>query len=293
MAKFRIVPHNRLQEWVAEEKGYFSDEGLDYEFVQDVDFRAAGAQPAVDGGPDQVLYGAFDSMRQGRQCEVSGACHWAINAAAAEEHGRMWGKAYAVAPGGIYVPPESEVKRAEDLAGVDIGVGLRSGSHFATVQALEGILAPDQVKLRFVGIPNDRLRLLLDRQLPAGNLFGPASYVVEQQGFRKVVDSTFIVAFLVTGDASPEDVERYVRALERAQRDIDLEPHLYKHYYLRELPPEFHSMIDVRTFGLGERIVVEPYTREAFEATYKWVAGSGILPLEPLAETTYKEAVLA
>jgi hypothetical protein len=32
MSKFKIEPHFRLQEWVAEEKGYFRDEGLDYEF---------------------------------------------------------------------------------------------------------------------------------------------------------------------------------------------------------------------------------------------------------------------
>ena len=32
MAKFIIEPHFRLQEWIAEEKGYFRDEGLDYEF---------------------------------------------------------------------------------------------------------------------------------------------------------------------------------------------------------------------------------------------------------------------
>ena len=32
MAKFLIEPHFRLQEWVAEEKGYFRAEGLDYEF---------------------------------------------------------------------------------------------------------------------------------------------------------------------------------------------------------------------------------------------------------------------
>ena len=29
--KFIIEPHFRLQEWVAEEKGYFKDEGLDYD----------------------------------------------------------------------------------------------------------------------------------------------------------------------------------------------------------------------------------------------------------------------
>ena len=30
--KFIIEPHFRLQEWIAEEKGYFKDEGLDYVF---------------------------------------------------------------------------------------------------------------------------------------------------------------------------------------------------------------------------------------------------------------------
>ena len=32
MANFIIEPHFRLHEWVAEEKGYFRAEGLDYEF---------------------------------------------------------------------------------------------------------------------------------------------------------------------------------------------------------------------------------------------------------------------
>ena len=32
MSKFVISPHFRLQEWVAEEKGYFKAEGLAYEF---------------------------------------------------------------------------------------------------------------------------------------------------------------------------------------------------------------------------------------------------------------------
>jgi hypothetical protein len=32
--KFVVEPHFRLQEWVAEEKGYFKDEGLDYVFSE-------------------------------------------------------------------------------------------------------------------------------------------------------------------------------------------------------------------------------------------------------------------
>jgi hypothetical protein len=32
MSRFVIEPHFRLQEWVAEEKDYFRDEALEYEF---------------------------------------------------------------------------------------------------------------------------------------------------------------------------------------------------------------------------------------------------------------------
>jgi len=42
MGKFRIEPHGRLQEWVAEEKGYFRDEGLDYEFLMSYATQASG-----------------------------------------------------------------------------------------------------------------------------------------------------------------------------------------------------------------------------------------------------------
>ena len=292
MSTFRIVPHARLQEWVAEERGYFTEAGLDYEFVTIPEFRDLGGRPSADGGPDEVLYGAFDSMRAGRACEVSGACHWAINAVSASGHGRMWGRAYSVAPGGIFVGPNSRVRRPEDLATVEIGVGLNSGSHYSTLQSLEGTIAPADVRLRFTGAPLDRLDQMLNGELEAANLFGPPMYVLEQHGFRKVVDTTFMVAFLVSGDAGADEVERYVSALLRAQRDIDLEPQRYKHYYLRELPEHLHPIVDVRSFGLGERIVAEPYTRSVFDRTQRWMIDVGVLPVDPLGLRSYEEAVL-
>ena len=75
---------------------------------------------------------------------MSCACHWATNAAASERAGQLVTTAYSVAPCAIVVPPESPIRRPEDLAGVPIGVGYHSGSHFATVQALEAVLAPDE-----------------------------------------------------------------------------------------------------------------------------------------------------
>ena len=64
----KIMPHGRLQEWVAQEKGY-----------------GAGRDGA----------------------DVSCACHWATAAAASERAGQLVTAAYSVAPCAIVVPPDS------------------------------------------------------------------------------------------------------------------------------------------------------------------------------------------
>src|SRR5436190_20142641 len=129
MSVFQILPHNRLQEWVAEEKGYFADEGLEYEFVAPGDgvhsvWRRASVQPA----DANVTVGAFESMQAGRACDVSSACHWAVNQAAAASRGKMWGHAYSVVPSAILVAADSPLRTPDDLADVEIGVGYHSGS---------------------------------------------------------------------------------------------------------------------------------------------------------------------
>lgn len=291
MGKLRIQTHGRLQEWVAEEKGYFAAEGLDYEFI---DNTLMNKPVAVRNATDVSEYrsGAFETMEAGNACEVGSACHWAVNMAAASSHGRMWGHAYSVAPSGIYVAPDSGIMKPSDLAGVPIGVGYHSGSHFSALAALQKILEPDEIDLVYKGGPQDRLKLLLGGSLEAANMFGIPMYVLEQKGFRKVVDTTFMIGFLVERDADPEDLAKYFRALQRAQRDIDAEPERYKHYFLKELPEEYHSDVEVQGFGVGERIVFEPYTREVFESTYRWMEEQALFSDAEVGKATYEEAVL-
>ncbi|HET9318257.1 MAG TPA: hypothetical protein VFO27_00735, partial [Bryobacteraceae bacterium] len=115
--------------------------------------------------------------------------------------------------------------------------------------------------------------------------------ILEQQGFRKIVDTTFMIGFLIHGDADMEDIERYFRALRRAQQDIDEAPELYKHYFLRELPAKYHELVDVAAMGPGERIVFEPYTQEVFEKTHRWMESWNLFP-EGQGEAAYDVAVV-
>jgi NitT/TauT family transport system substrate-binding protein len=295
MMLFRIQPHSRLQEWVAEEKGYFRDAGLEYEFVSS--FASSGLSTSTvrkaEDAPVEVRRGAFEDMAAGRACDVSSACHWAVNAAASGNSGRMWGHAYSMCVSGIMVPPESSVRGPEDLAGCDVGVGYHSGSHYSAIQAMESFLARDQITLKFVGAPNDRVRLMLDRKMPAANVFGAQYYLLEQEGFRKILDTTFMMGFLISAEPAVDDLEKYFAALRRAQADIDLEAEKYKHYWLREMPDDLRALADPRRFGPGERIVFEPYTREMFEATHKWMIGWDLFTPEQAESAKYEEAVLA
>ena len=289
----KIMPHGRLQEWVAEEKGYFAAEGLEYSFVITGDYGVGAASIRRDGG-GEIRSGAFETFGAGRDgADVSCACHWATSTAASERSGQLVTTAYSVAPCAVVVPPESPVRRPEDLAGVPVGVGYHSGSHFAAVQALEPVLPPGELRLTFQGPPNERLDALLERQVPADVAWGVPLYIAEAFGFRKVLDATFMIGFLVTGsDATRADVDKYLAALRRAQMDIDMHPEQFKHYHLRSVPEKYRERVDVRAFGTGERIVFLPYTREVFTETRQWIESHQLFD-GAVAQAGYDEAALA
>ena len=292
MGKFRIQSHGRLQEWVAEEKGYFRAEGLDYEFlVKPIATWSAHVQ-VVETARPEIQRGAFESIEGGRGCDLSAACHWTVNMAASAGHGKMWGGCYSVSPSGVFVPPDSPIKKPQDLALIPVTVGYHSGSHYSTLQYLEEFLKRDEIKLNFAGLLLDRLALLVDRKVAAASLFGAPFYVAEQLGFRKIVDTTFMIGHLIAPDANQSDVERFFRALRRSQREIDMAPEVYKRYFLNELPERYHGMVDVRMFGPGERLVFEAYPKEVFERTRKWIDSWNLFPPEQAGSREYEMSIL-
>ena len=286
MSKFVVAPHFRLHEWVAEEKGYFAAEGLDYEFRETMDSSSGsghhignkvGAYQTLEAGPHLQCQRRLPLDHERRRLERprQALCR------------RLFGVA-----GGVFVPPESPIKTPADLAGVPISVGYQSGSHYATIQGLDQYLKPDQIKLSFNdGLLFSRMELLIDRKVPAASLFSGPYYFLEQLGFRKVIDTTFMMASMVTGTPDPEDVRKYFRALRRAQRDIDLRPELFTHYYKREFPVRFHAQMDTRRWGPGERLVFEPYSKQTFEESFEWIEQHGIFPRSEMGSGNYEASI--
>jgi hypothetical protein len=286
MAAFVIAPHMRLQEWVAEEKGYFVEAGLEYEFREQLNSK--------DGKFHDLgnKVGAYQTFEQGRTSDVSCACHWTVNVAASAGHGKLYRDAYSIAPAGVFVSPDSPIKNPQDLRGVPISVGYQSGSHYSTIQALEQYMAPAEITLSFAdGLLFKRMELLIDGKVPAASLFSGPYYFAEQLGFRKVIDTTFMMASMITGDANPQDIAKYFSALRKAQRDIDLRPDRYTHHYKNEFPTRFHAQMDTRRWGPGERIVFEPYSKEVFEESFEWIAQRDIFPEGQMGTGSYENSV--
>ena len=287
MGKFIVEPHFRLQEWVAEEKGYFRDEGLDYEFRELI--RSSEGQHHNRGGR-----GAFQSIEQGREANVSCACHWTVNVAASNGHTKLYSDLYSIAPSGIFVPADSKVRTPADLVQVPISVGFQSGSHYSTIQALEQYMPATNIQLVFEdGMLFSRMERLIEGKSEAAALFSGPYYFAEQLGFRKIIDTTFMIAAMIKGSPDPEDVRRYFRALRSAQRDIDLRPELYTHYYKNEFPDRFHAMMDTRRWGPGERIVFEPYSKEVFEESFEWIAEHNIFAEGGMGTGEYDRATVS
>jgi NitT/TauT family transport system substrate-binding protein len=287
MGKFTIQPHGRLQEWIADAKGYFRDEGLDYEFRHG---PSAVSEKKLDpsGAVAEIRSGAFESYQhaggnKGVKSDISCACHWTVNQASAQQIGKMWGKSYVVTPGGIMVPPDSPIMKPEDLAGRDIAVGYHSGSHFTSIQALEAFLPAEQIKLKFVGSIWARVDAGVDRDVPATSVWGLTFQVLEQLGFRRIIDTSFMIGFMFPHNVDETEVERYMNGMRRAQMDLDIEPERYKHYYLNEIPDRYKSRVDVRRFSSGERIVFLPYTEATYARTQAWLHDRHLFDEKPPA----------
>jgi len=86
MAKFIIQPHGRLNDWVAEEKGYFTAEGLDYELNVEGSRKNTPRLSAVDLPTplEDHRFGAYERYAEGHgrkgegAGDVSCACHWTV-----------------------------------------------------------------------------------------------------------------------------------------------------------------------------------------------------------------------
>ena len=257
----KIAPKGMgLNDFVAQQEGYFAAAGLDVEFDWKT-FR--GTQSSWKdlpyfGRPQDKIFAEGQEV-------IQGACVWGSICNASAGMGRFVADAYGVSPWAIFVRPDSAIRRPEDLKDVPIAVGMRAGSHFNVPYRLEKYLPLEHIKTVNTGGFGARLKALLAREVEAASLLPPQIAMAEQLGLRKIMEDTFHTLWWVPESSPAEVVLGYLRALDRAEQALQANLPKYLPLWEYAVPPEFEThQWDFSRFGRGERFVYEAIPREEF-----------------------------
>jgi NitT/TauT family transport system substrate-binding protein len=275
LTRVKIAPKGMgLNDFVAFEEGFFAAEGLDVE----LDWKTfRGTQSSwkdlkyLDRPQDQPY-------TQSREDVIQGACMWGTICNASAGMGRVVPDAYGLSPWGIYVRPDSSIRKPEDLKDVPVSVGLRAGSHFNVPYRLEKYLPLASIKTVNTGGFGARLKALLDGEVEAASLLPPQIAMADQLGLRCVIADTFKTLWWVPDAASAQTVRAYLNALERAEKAMDANLAKYLPLWKHAVPAEFQNTHawDFSNFGRGERFVRGMLPRAEFNEIVAMVERWGL-----------------
>lgn len=261
-----------LNDFVAQQEGFFAVEGLDVTLDWKV-FR--GTQSSWKdlnyfGRPQDTPYA------EGRDV-IQGACAWGSICNASAGMGRFVPDAYGDSPWAIFVRSDSTIRTPQDLKDVPVAVGLRAGSHFNVPYRLEKYLPLENIKIVNTGGFGARLQALLNGEVDAASLLPPQIAMADQLGLRKIIEDRFHTLWWVPESADPETVGAYLRALDRAEKAMDADLKRYLPLWDLAVPQEFKNRTwDYSKFGRGERFVYKPIPRAEFDEVMDQVKRWGL-----------------
>lgn len=269
----KIAPKGMgLNDFVAQEEGFFAAEGLDVTFDWKT-FR--GTQSSwkdltyLDRPQDRPFIAGEDVLQ--------GACVWGSICNASAGMGRFVRDCYGVSPWAIFVRPDSKIRKPDDLRNVPVAVGMRAGSHFNVPYRLEAHLPLEEIKTVNIGGFGARLTALIKGEVEAASLLPPQIAMAEALGLRKIIENSFHTLWWVPEGASPAVVGGYLRALDRAERALDADLPKYLPLWRLAVPPEFADQAwDFSRFGRGERFVYKPVPEREFDEVFAQVQRWGL-----------------
>lgn len=224
-----------LPMYVAEEQGYFAEEGIQVEFIP-VSSAAERDQLMQAGQIDGMINDLVSTMIYNRDQQQITIVRFARTATASFPQYR------------VLAAGNTDIQVPEDLRGVPIGVSEGTVIEYTTDRLLE-IAGLTPAEIHTIAVPSipDRMSLLNSGELEAANLPDPLASLAIQNGARVVIDDTsapeignsvisFRTAFLQENRSA---VEGFLAAVERATVDINQDKERWSDLLVeRSLVPE-------------------------------------------------------
>lgn len=271
----KIAPKGMgLNDFVAQQQGFFAAEGLDVEF----DWKTFRGTQSSWKNMDYLERPQDKPYTESKEDVIQGACVWGSICNAGAGMGRFVADAYGLSPWAIFVRPDSKIRQPEDLKDVPVSVGMRAGSHFNVPYRLEKFLPLEHIKVVNTGGFGARLKALLDGEVEAASLLPPQIAMAEQLGLRAIIQDTFKTLWWVPENSDPNVVRGYMRALDRAEKAMDADLAKFLPLWKLAVPAEFETYHpwDFSKFGRGERFVYQTLPRADFDETLDQVKRWGL-----------------
>src|SRR5262249_34697614 len=195
---------------------------------------------------------------------------------------RQIGRRSIVTYAALVVRGDSPVQTPQQFANRQIGVPFYNGTHYLTLQMLEGFVPRDLIKLGRV--PNGspyRFKMLMDGTVEATTLTEPYISLAEKMGCRLVIAAFHHGTEVASDRVDAETYSAFNRAVREAVRRINANKRAYLHYfidYYKDKDPQIAKLTidDLREsrIYLVERA---PIPLDELQGTYEWMKSWGFL----------------
>jgi NitT/TauT family transport system substrate-binding protein len=278
------APFQGLAELVAYKEGLFEKEGIAIEWLDREKGVDKSAQLHITNHKDAPRFASHGKLLEQGKADLYNACEWGnysrveLTSVGSRQIGRRSIVTYAA----LMVRGDSPVQTPQQFANRQIGVPMYNGTHYLTLQMLEGFVPRDQIKLGRV--PNGspyRFKMLMDGVVEATPLTEPYISLAEKKGCRLVVAAFHHGTEVASERVDAETYGAFNRAVREAVRRINADKRAYLHYFLdyyKDKDPEVAAMTidDLRESRL---LLVDPapIPREEMQRTYDWMKSWGFL----------------
>lgn len=265
-----VSPNNPVFDlpiYVARDEELFARAGIDVRFQAKYSERSAS-----DADPFKRLK---ESLFEQGKADVYNLCEWA--GIDRSEHSRRGAQVLALRPAvgaQAIISFEKEIQEPRDLAGIPVGINDKTGSHYTTLQSLEGVLARKDIVVEHLGIPENRYKALKEGKSRAVAVMEPFISLGLKEGAH-LVDVTFYRgAEVIAPGLAPEQRNAYLNAINEAADRIMADFGKYKHYVTEQtkgaLAPHEMSSEFVR---YTHYVVYDP---KRFQQVYEWMRSWGL-----------------
>ena len=229
--RMAVIPVlDTLPFFIAQEAGYFIEEGIDIEFV-----------PVTSGIERDQLIQAGEA--DGMLTDIPGVGFF--NEARPRVQ-IVYTSRVSLANGPVFrilASPQSDIETPQDLAGVPIGVSEATVIEYLTYRLLESEGVENIVTTAVPAIPV-RFQLLMSGELEAATLPDPLAQAAIEAGAKPIMDDSifaegeFAQSVLVFTNGfienNPDAVAAFLRAWDRAVADLNADTEAYRQLFLEK-----------------------------------------------------------